>query len=58
MEALLQLLDLLLTEHPADCIGNIALSASVRSHDAGDAVVEFKYDLIGKGFESLYFNAF
>ena len=53
-----ELLYLLLTEHPADCIGNIALSASVWANDAGNSVVEFKYDLIGKGFESLYFDTF
>ena len=46
----------LLTEHPADCIGNIALSASIRTNDAGNSVVEFKYDLIGKGFEPLDFD--
>ena len=51
-----ELLYLLLTEHPADCVGNIALSTSVRTNDAGDSVVEFKYDLICKGFESLYFD--
>ena len=51
-----ELFYLLFTEHPADCIGNIALSASVRANDAGNSVVEFKYDLISKGFESLYFD--
>ena len=53
-----QLLDSLLTQHPPDRIRDIALSASVRSHNSGDAVVEFKFNLVGKGLEALNFNTF
>ena len=38
----------LLTEHPAHCIGDIALTAAVRSDDARDSVVELKQNFIGK----------
>ena len=52
-----QLLGPLFTEYPAHCVGDIALAASVRPHNAGNAIVELKQDLVGKGFESLYLNA-
>ena len=51
-----QLFCTLFSQYPADSIADIALSTSVRTYDAGDTVMEFKYDLIGKGFESLYFD--
>ena len=53
-----QLLDALLAQHPADRIGHIALAAAVGAHDAGNAVMEFKYQLIGKGFKPLNLNTF
>jgi len=51
-----QLFCTLFTQYPADSITNVALSTAVRAYNAGDTVMEFKYDLIGKGFESLYFD--
>ena len=52
-----QLFDALFSEHPADRVRDIALSASVRSDDPRDSVVELKPHFVRKGFESLYFNA-
>ena len=43
-----KLFDLLLSQHPAHCVRNIALSAAVRSHNTGNSVMKFKYDLVGK----------
>ena len=53
-----QLLDALFAQHPAHGVGHIALSAAVGAHDTGDAVMEFKYQLIGKGFKPLNLNTF
>jgi hypothetical protein len=53
-----QLLDALLTQYPAHGVGYIALAAAIGTHDAGDAVMEFKYQLIGKGFKPLNLNTF
>ena len=51
-----QLLDSLLSKHPPDRVRHIALSAAVRSHDSGDAIVEFKFNLVCKGLKALNFN--
>ena len=43
-----KLFDLLLSQHPAHRVGDIALAAAVGSHDAGDSVMKFEHDLVGK----------
>ena len=43
MEEILSRFYFLLTEHPADRIGNIALSNTHSTNDAGNSVVKFKY---------------
>ena len=50
-----ELLDSLLSEHPAHSVGHIALSAPVRAYDPGDPVMEVKFNLVCKRFESLHF---
>ena len=52
-----QLPDSLFTQNPPDRVGDIALSAAVRSDYAGDTGVELKISLICKGFKSLNFDA-
>ena len=49
-----QLFDTLLAQHPPDGIRHIALAAAVGTHNAGNAIVELKVDLVGKGLESVY----
>ena len=46
----------LLTEHPADGVGNVALAAAVRTDDRGDAFVKFQDGFIRKGFKPLHFQ--
>ena len=53
-----QLLDSLLTQHPPDCIRDIALAAAVRPHNSGYAVMKFKFDLVCKGLKALNLNTF
>ena len=53
-----KLLDTLLPKHPSYRIGNIALSAAVRSYDSCNAIVKFKIDFICKRFKPLYFDTF
>ena len=53
-----QLLGTLFAKYPADCIGNITFSTTIRSYNAGNAVMKIKYDLICEGLESIHFNAF
>ena len=48
----------LLTENPADSIGNITLSASIGAYDGGYTLTEFQFYFICKGFESMHFYAF
>ena len=50
-----ELFDPLLSKHPAHCVCHIALAASVRADDPRNAIVEIKFYLICKGFESLHF---
>ena len=51
-----QLLDPLLSQHPAHSIRNITLSTAIRSYNARNAIMKLKFDLVCKGFESVYFN--
>ena len=51
-----QLLCALLSKDPADGICNIAFTAPVRPHDAGDPVVEFKINFMCKGLKALHFD--
>ena len=46
----------LLTEYPADGVGNVALAAAVRTDDRGDAFVKFQDGFIRKGFKPLHFQ--
>ena len=48
----------LLSEHPPDCVGNIALSRTIRSYNSRNAVVELKQDSVCKGFKTLNFKRF
>ena len=48
----------LFAEHPADGIGHVALAAAVGPDDAGDAVIEFDFGFIRKGFETVEFDFF
>ena len=48
----------LLAQHPADRVGNVGFSGSVRADDAGHPLREFDCDRICKGFESIEFHAF
>ena len=48
-----QRLRALFAKDPADSIRNIRFSASVRTYDAGYAVVECELDLIGKRLEAM-----
>ena len=49
-----QLFDALLSQHPPDRVGHIALPGAVRPHDPRDAVVEFEINLICKGFKPVH----
>ena len=51
-----ELLCALLAKDPADRVADIALSASVGTHDAGHAVMKIKLCFSGKGFESLHLD--
>ena len=53
-----QVADVLLAEHPAHGIRDIALAAAVRADNRRDAVVEFNGNLVGKGLESICLKAF
>ena len=53
-----QVADVLLAEHPAHGIRDVALAAAVGTDNRRDAVVEFYRDLIGKGLESICLKAF
>lgn len=53
-----QVADVLLAEHPAHGIRDIALATAVRADNRRDAVVEFYGDLVGKGLESICLKAF
>ena len=53
-----QIADVLLTQHPADSIGDIALAAAVRPYDGGDARVKIYGYLIGKGLEAICLQSF
>ena len=41
----------LLTQDPGDRVDNVALAASIRSHDGGDTVVERELRALGKALE-------
>ena len=43
-----QLLDRLLSKYPAHRIRNVTFSTSVRSYNARDSLVEFKYNFVCK----------
>ena len=49
---------LLFPQHPAHRIRHVAFAGAVRPHNAGNAVVEFKGNFIGKGLKALYFYTF
>src|SRR5207249_12237174 len=53
-----QALGALFAHYPGDRIGDVALAASVRADDGGNALVEGKLRLVGEGFESVDFQAF
>ena len=53
-----QALGALLSEHPRDRIGDVALAAPVRSDDGSDALVEGELSAIGERFETGDFEAF
>src|SRR5581483_6774188 len=46
----------LLTERPANGIGNVGLAATVGSDDGGDAFAEQEFGAIGKGFKAVNFD--
>jgi hypothetical protein len=45
--------DLLLPDHPADAVHDIAFAATVRSHNAGYIFVKAHQCFVGKAFETL-----
>ena len=49
--------DLLLTDHPADTVDDVAFSAAVGSYDAGNVVIEIYDGLVGKTLKSFNFQA-
>ncbi len=51
-----QLLGARLSQHPADCVGDIAFSAAVRSHHSGDPPLDGDADAVRKRFKALYFQ--
>lgn len=53
-----QVADILLPEHPADGIGNIALAAAVRADDSCYPLVKIYGYLICKGLKSISLQAF
>ena len=53
-----KLLDPLLSQHPADCIGYIAFSRSIGAYNAGNSIMKFKDNFVGKGLKALNFNTF
>ena len=53
-----QLLDPLLSEHPAHRIGNIGFPGAVRSHNRRKAVMEFQLDFVCKRLKALNLNTF
>ena len=53
-----QVSDVLLAEHPADGVGDVALAAAVRADDGRDARVKLDDDLIGKRLEAVGFETF
>ena len=44
----------LLAQHPADRIGDVALSAAVGADDGRDPAAELQFSFLGKGFEPLH----
>ncbi len=53
-----QALRALLTHHPGDGVGDVALAAAVRADDGGHALVEGKLRPVRKGLEAVYFKTF
>ena len=53
-----QALGALLSEHPRDRIGEVALAAPVRPDDGSDALVERELGAVGERFETGDFEAF
>jgi hypothetical protein len=51
-------LNALLSQNPPYRVGNIALSASIRSNNSGNTRIEIQAYFIGKRFEALYFQSF
>ena len=52
-----QLFGALLSQNPSDRVCHIALSASIRSYDSGNPVVEVKHDLICERLKTMHFYA-
>ena len=50
--------DLLLTDHPANAVHNIAFSATIGAYNTGDIFVEVYKGLVGKAFKALDFQRF
>ena len=49
--------DLLLPDHPADTVDNIALPTAIRADNARNALIKADMGLISKTLKSLYFKA-
>ena len=46
----------LFAEDPTDRVGDIRFSAAVGADDGGHALLEHEFEMIGKGFKSMYFE--